>query len=228
MGAGFAKGVAGRIVSVVIVKDLRGKFGAARDQDPRPTCMAFAASDAHAGARAGWDPLSVEWAYYHALKRDGGTPHCGTTMDGILATLRLDGQPDEAAWPYIAELFTDVTGWVPPRADPVFRRGATPQTATVETMIDRLDADAPVLFTMSVSTSFFRPDRDGIIAAVEPLEPKRVHALVAVGHGRRGRDRFVLVRNSWGETWGIEGYGWVATGYLEPRLLQAAVMAGEL
>ena len=28
--------------------DLRGNFGPARDQNPRPTCMAFAASDAHA------------------------------------------------------------------------------------------------------------------------------------------------------------------------------------
>jgi hypothetical protein len=86
-------------MNIVVDKDLRGNFGPARDQDPRPTCMAFAASDAHAGVRAGWRPLSVEWAYYYALKRDRGVPHDGATMGGMLAALRLDGQPDEEAWP---------------------------------------------------------------------------------------------------------------------------------
>ena len=59
---------------IKILVDLRNNLGPARDQDPRPTCMAFAASDAHAAARDGWEPLSTEWAYYHALKRDGGLP----------------------------------------------------------------------------------------------------------------------------------------------------------
>ena len=228
MGAGSATGVAGRIVSIVVDKDLRVSFGPARDQDPRPTCMAFAASDAHAGARSGWQQLSAEWAYYHALKRDGAAPHDGATMGGMLEALRLDGQPEETAWPYITKMFTDLKAWIPPKADPVFRRASTPRTATVEAIIDRLDADDPVLFTMSVSTSFFKPGPGGVIDATEPLEPKRVHALIAVRHGHRQQETFVLVRNSWGEAWGIEGYGWLATSYLKPRLLRAATMAGEL
>jgi hypothetical protein len=142
-------------MNIVVDKDPRGNFGPTRDQDPRPTCMAFAASDAHAGVRAGWRALSVEWAYYCALKRDRGVPHDGATMGGMLAALRLDGQPDEEAWPYIAELFTDVTAWVPPKANPVFRRESTPLAATIETLITRIDADEPVLFTMSVSPAFF-------------------------------------------------------------------------
>jgi hypothetical protein len=81
--------------------DLRGSFGAARDQKPRPTCVAFAASDAHAAARPGWEPLSAEWAYYHALKRDGGL-------------LKSDGQPVESDWPYIKAPITDLKSWKPP------------------------------------------------------------------------------------------------------------------
>jgi hypothetical protein len=190
--------------------------------------MAFAASDAHAGVRAGWRPLSVEWAYYHALKRNGGVPHDGATMGGILAALRFDGQPHEEDWPYMAELFTDLTAWVPPKANPVFRRESATLAATIETMIARIHADEPVLFTMSISTAFFRPDSDGVVASSEPLQPRRVHALVAVGHGHRGGDCFLLVRNSWGEAWGLKGHAWVETSYLKPRLLRAATMAGDL
>jgi hypothetical protein len=191
--------------------------------------MAFAGSDAHAAARGAWQPLSVEWAYFHGLKRDGGVPHAGATMVGMLESLRLDGQPKEAAWPYIAQLFTDIAAWVPPHADTIFRRDNTPQSATIETILACIDADHPVVFTTSISQGFFRPGSGGIIDAAEPLEPKRVHALIAVGYGHRHKnDRFVLARNSWGEAWGTEGYGWIATNYLRPRLLRAATMAGEL
>jgi hypothetical protein len=87
-------------MAIQITKDLRGSFGPARDQSARPTCMAFAASDAHAAARPGWAPLSVEWAYYHAVQRDGGLPHQGATMPAMLTSIREDGQSHEADWPY--------------------------------------------------------------------------------------------------------------------------------
>ena len=50
-------------VTVEVDVDLRGEFGPVRDQGSRPTCLAFAASDSHAGVRAGWRPLSCEFAF---------------------------------------------------------------------------------------------------------------------------------------------------------------------
>jgi C1A family cysteine protease len=214
-------------MTITIIKDLRRSFGPARDQNPRPTCMAFAASDAHAAARPGWDPLSVEWAYFHSLKRDGGVAHEGTTMAAMLATLRYDGQPEEACWPYIAKQFSNKTAWKPPTSvGKVFRRKSTRTAATVRAIIQRLDTDEPVLLTMSISPAFYTP-KGGVVTGTEPLMPNRVHAVVAVGHGSRGRDRFVLIRNSWGKQWGIEGHAWLHVDYLAPRLLDAAVMTGE-
>jgi hypothetical protein len=216
-------------MSITIVKDLRAQFGPVRDQDPRPTCMAFAVSDAHAGARPGWEALSAECAYYHALQRDGTQPHEGVTLSTMIETLRGDGQPLEAVWPYIASLFTDFSTYAPPScSEPVYRRESAPIPATIDDIVGQIDQDRPVLFTMSLSHSFFSAAPDGIVSAKEPLEPKRVHALVAVGHGLHGTDRFILVRNSWGEAWAMGGYAWLDAAYLKPRLFVAAIMTVEL
>jgi Papain family cysteine protease len=207
--------------------DLCGHFGPARDQNPRPTCLAFAASDAHAAARAGWEPLSTEWAYYHALKRDGGAPNDGVTLDAMLASIKTDGQPIETEWSYIRAAITDLGSWKPPgRVKQLFFRDHSTCTVTVQHVIEQLNAGTPVLITMTLSDAFFRPVA-GIIDRIEPTDPKRRHAVVAVGHGERAGIGFVLVRNSWGEAWGSKGHAWISVDYLTPRLSGAAIMTTE-
>src|SRR4029453_14873936 len=76
-------------MGITIDCDLRHLFGPARDQGPRPTCMAFAASDTHTAVRSGWELLSCEYAYYHALQYDNGAPGDGTTLSGMGVTLIL-------------------------------------------------------------------------------------------------------------------------------------------
>ena len=56
--------------SITIRKDLRSRFGPPRDQGQRPTCLAFAMSDAHGAARGPWEDLSCEYLFHHAKKRE--------------------------------------------------------------------------------------------------------------------------------------------------------------
>lgn len=214
---------------VDLLCDLRSQFGTARDQNVRPTCMAFAASDAHAGVRAGWEPLSAEWAYYHAVHRDGANPDDGATLTSMLKVLELDGQPHEAGWPYIATPIVDVGGWKPPKAvAPLFRRDGNFVTATFDEILARLDTGVPVLVTMQLSNAFYTPDQDGMVESAEKPDPNRKHAVVAVGHGVWASERMMLIRNSWGADWGIGGYAWLTETYLVPCLLRAAILTKEL
>jgi hypothetical protein len=209
--------------------DLRAMFGPARDQDPRPTCLAFAGSDAHAAARSGWEPLSAEWAYFHAIKRAYGHPADGATLGSMLAAIKLDGQPVEAEWPYVSCPITDIKSWKPPASSPkLFFRDHGACAVGVQDVLNQLDAGQPVLITMTLSDAFYRPSPDGVVDVVEPVDPKRRHAVVVVGYGERKSGKLVLLRNSWGRAWGLQGYAWVSVAYLTPRLTGASIMTREL
>jgi len=99
---------------IVVSVDLRSEFGPARNQGPRPTCMAFAASDTHAGLRSGWAALSCEYAFYQAQLRAGRPPNRGALLSSMLDALREDGQPEESDWPYLPATPADAASWAPP------------------------------------------------------------------------------------------------------------------
>lgn len=211
------------------IVDLRSKFGTARDQDPRPTCLAFAASDAHAALRPGWMALSAEWAYYHAVKRDGGLPQDGSTLDSMLAVIKSDGQPIESEWPYIQSHVIDVVTWRPPaKPSELFFRDHSACGVGLQRVVDQLDAGFPVLITMTLSNAFYLPDADGVVSRNEPIDSTRRHAVVAAGYGERAGTRLFLIRNSWGEGWGLSGYAWLTADYLVPRLIRAAILTTEI
>src|SRR6516225_3600145 len=98
--------------SITISQDLRGQFGPARDQGQRPTCLAFATSDAHAAVRdPTWAELSCEYLFYHAAKREGVNHTSGVKIASIREALDQDGQPVEAGWPYLKVV---PKNWKPP------------------------------------------------------------------------------------------------------------------
>lgn len=219
------------MTAVTVLKDLRAELGPARNQGPRPTCLAFAASDAHAALRPGWAPLSCEFVFYHAQRRAGRPPDRGATLSAMLLTLRHDGQPAEIGWPYLATTPADAARWTPPaEVGPRFARAGAPQAQAVNAVIAELDANRPVILLLMLSRSFFMPAAEGVIApgAGEAPEPARRHAVVAVGHGTVCGERAILVRNSWGSGWGVAGHGWLTESFVKPRLFAAALLAEDV
>ena len=210
--------------------DLRDQFGPVRDQGARPTCLAFATSDSHASLRVGWDPLSGEFAFYQAQRRAGRTPGQGALLPSMLEALKLDGQPVEASWPYLAQVPADVSAWVPP-ADLGTCFGRNGITGAVDLVGVRLMlslAQPMVLLTM-LSQSFYAPVAGVVDSAPGELpDPALRHAVVAVGFGEVDGVGATLVRNSWGSAWGIDGHAWLTDRFLVPRLFATVSLLEEV
>lgn len=209
------------------VRNLQFMFGPVRDQGGRNTCLAMATSDLHAGVRGPWLTLSCEYLFYHSQRRAGRPPTAAGTLRSTLAALRHDGQPAETAWPYQASPPHDPSQWRPPAiVGSIYRRSSTNWPGTVDEIIDKIDRFEPVLVVLRLSMSFLNPSPDGIVdpPRSDPPIQSMCHAVVALGHGQYGGRRVILIRNSWGASWGQGGYAWLTERFLEPRLLQMVAL----
>lgn len=215
------------MTSIAVTVDLRARFGPVRNQGPRPTCLAFAASDAHAALRDGWVALSCEYAFYHAQRRAQRTPSQGALLSSMLEALHHDGQPEESGWPYLPATPSDSASWRPPIVlGPLFGCVGEKANASLDRIVAALDQGRATIILLTLSQAFFRPSAQAVVDPVagEMPEPQRRHAVIAVGYGSVDGKRAILVRNSWGTRWGEGGYAWLTETFLMPRLFGAATL----
>jgi C1A family cysteine protease len=212
-------------MEVDIIVDLRDRLGMIRDQGKRPTCMAFAASDAHSFARASSEPLSVEYAFFHAINRTVHKDRTrGIAFRHVSEAISKDGQPLEADWSYLTNLSAG-DDWSPPATvGRVFYRNSNKLAATMPVVYAGLDEGHPMILTTNIGISFYQPNLKRLVLQPSTERTIATHALLAVGYAKIERDRCVLVRNSWGERWADKGYAWVHEGYLKTRLLGVGAM----
>ena len=211
------------VSSLTIAVDLRSKFGPARDQGPRPTCMAFAASDGHTFV-TDCETLSTEYAFYHAVARTVNKDRSrGVSFTNMSDAIAIDGQPIESGWPYDRNL--SLTGpWSPPsNSGNLYRRNSKKITCDLDSIRTKIEEGHPVIVITDISRSFYKPLAGEIINAAESEPRAGTHAVLAVGVGDIGTEVSFLIRNSWGVKWGVGGYAWLHGEYLKPRLRIAGI-----
>lgn len=216
-------------MTIDIQADLRPELGAVRNQGRRPTCLAFAASAVHRHTHRHGEELCVEWLYYHAVKRAGDGPDEGSTVDDTRAVLSQEGQPDEPFWPY-RDVSPNGASWRPPgEAENVLRCGSAVCNPDLAHIRSEIEAARPTVLALLVSDVFLGgwEEIEGEVLLrddTEPIDRARGHAVVAVGYGLIRGEPCFLVRNSWGERWGRNGYAWIRESYIGRRLLGAFVV----
>ena len=211
------------------IRDLRHNFGPIRDQHDRPTCLAFAASDAHAAVRSGWAPLSVEYMYYHAQHLSGLSSSQGCYLPDVLEVLKTKGQPVEQNWPYQTNASVSAAWTRPTDCGELYRRRGELIENEVENLIASLESGIPMLVLLNVSMSFFAPGKNAVVdfTPTDPPNPEIRHAVVATAIGECDGTLHFLIRNSWGSRWGDGGHAWLTESYIRKAVFAYAALKGE-
>jgi C1A family cysteine protease len=195
------------------------------DQGQRGTCVAFAVTAAHEVARAAGTAVSEdlsEEALYWGCKIIDGNFRSGTSFDSAATAISTTGQPLEAIWPYEPRRRAGIR-YDPPRKPTAdwHTSGLDKAVLDLASVRTELDAGRPVVLGLILFDTLFMPSAVGRIDAPAAESPARGrHAVLAVGHDADA----LLVRNSWGTTWALGGYGWLSNDYAEQHVLEAWVI----
>ncbi|MCW3474691.1 C1 family peptidase [Limobrevibacterium gyesilva] len=209
---------------IVPTVDLRPDLLPIRHQRRRQSCLAFASSTAHEHQARPGEHFSVEFLFYHAVARTPGSdPSAGTTMAATASALADAGQPVETAWPYSP---IQVAPWAPPAVTTTLHKATiVPGKFIFGDIIAALDQGRPIILGLVITDAFYRPDVFGRVRDENPDTERGGHAVLAIGHNvGAGGTPALLIRNSWGESWGLGGYAWLSRAYVDRQLHETAVL----
>jgi C1A family cysteine protease len=223
--------------------DLREWFSPVEDQEQIGSCTANAACGMleYYQRRTFGKHVDMSRLFVYKVTRQylGLTGDTGAYLRSVMGSLALFGAPPEKYWPYDTAKFEED----PPafcfafaqnyqaltyfRLDPAGQSGEQ----TLAVVKNHLAAGVPAIFGFTVYTTIRKPKKPGDIPF--PAKGENTlggHAIVAVGYDDERKvqnpsDGTVqtgafLIRNSWGTTWGEEGYGWLPYEYVRQGLAE--------
>lgn len=185
--------------------DLSTKIGSARDQGRRQTCLSFACSDGHQIAHSHPSFFSPESLHSTAASLMKVPVDAPVNLPAIDASLRKDGQVEEICWPYGGA-----------KIDPngtIYFGSAGAQLIDQPVLLSLLASGQAVGLALSIDQAFYSVG-SSVLLGSQWTNPVAKHAVLAIGCRPNGSQVEILVRNSWGENWGVSGHCWCEFSYL--------------
>ncbi len=202
--------------------DLRKYMTAVEDQSAVNSCTANAIAGAYEylAKRSLGDAgdISRLFIYYNARQFDGIEGDSGSTITGSISVLQEMGACTETTWPYDPEQVDaepDETAYS--EAQYFLLEDAQEIDVDLEMMKHCLAQGYPFAFGLRLYKSFDRAGMRGKVPMPNPdieggRESHGNHAMLCVGYS--DAHQVFIVRNSWGEGWGDNGYCFIPYDYL--------------
>ena len=200
------------------VVDMRPLFLPVRNQGNVGACSGFSTAGLREGLRASAVGLAntnyfaPAFLYCRTRRTEGTFPRdVGATVADELTELHNEGVCLENQMPYLADATQDASPEMIEQAT-AFRVGMPQYIETVHGAAEyetALAAGQPVVFGTEVYESFERIGADGMMPVPNYNTEKVLggHAMLGVGYNRP--NQLALIRNSWGDAWGLAGYFWM-------------------
>lgn len=165
---------------------------------------------------------SEAWLYWNSKKVDPWPNEEGTSIRYAMKVLQKIGVPTEKGWPYKDVNDVNQVGEPKKWADLVARWALIGKYWRIETLTELRLAliNGPVPIGVPCFYEFFFVGSDGVIPY--PSNSNQIyggHAICAVGYDND--KQLVKFKNSWGKTWGDDGYGYLPYKYIEDFLWDA-------
>ena len=163
--------------------------------------------------------LSRRFLYYNELDMEGSLPNdSGAALRDGVKSLAQKGVCLESIWPYIVNDFATKPSAAAYTEAALHKIISYHRLNGLNDMLSALAVGLPFVFGFSVYQSFESEEvsKTGIVPMPKRNEQQLGgHAVVAVGYTLA--DQRFLVRNSWGDSWGMGGYFTIPMGYLTHR-----------
>jgi C1A family cysteine protease len=215
--------------------DLRQFCSPIEDQGQLGSCTANAAAGLveYFERRSSGKYVDASRLFIYKATRDllGWTGDTGAYLRSAMEALVMFGAPPEQYWPYnITKFDIEPSAFLYAlganyQATKYFRldpNGASP-SQVLQNIKNYLAAGFPSMFGFPVYNEYMHVPADGKVAY--PSQQSHLyggHANVAVGYDDTinigGQQGALLVRNSWGTGWGLQGYAWLSYKYVTAGL----------
>lgn len=207
--------------------DLRPMLPIVRDQGTCGTCVAFAVTSCHEHVRRDDTSLSEQFLYGCCKIADGNKKE-GTSVSSALRVLKQIGQARAETLPYDPKEIINFKQVVNLK---IFREARRRRVTIfhksgshISVVENLLNNEQPLICVLEVQPSFFCPVGDLIETPPLPMH-EGFHAVLLVGYGKRSDGlRYFIIRNSWGNNWGINGYAYLTYEYFIQYLQEAWVI----